>query len=284
MIYTSYFSNIRNLPSDVVTIGIARFPPKWYKGLNYTALAPTPDMLGTGRRSYVSKFAKILGELDPLRTIDHLNTLSRGKDVVLLCYEKYNPSMESAVVVKGNYTAIQEIEYNFPKSFCHRYLVSRWLNNAGIQCKELTTTNSMIYVTFTGTREGMTPKQKQELKQFLIENKDRILRVHHGGCKGADEEFHAACLAVGIEGPDRLHVWPGHPERDPTGTSWQSDNLGGNYTVHTPMPYLTRNRVMVRTSDVVIGTPKSMQYTRGGTWYTIRYSQELEKEVNILEP
>lgn len=40
MIYTSYFANLRNIPSDIVHISICGKAPDWYSGLQYKKLAP----------------------------------------------------------------------------------------------------------------------------------------------------------------------------------------------------------------------------------------------------
>lgn len=39
--WTPYFGNVRNLPSDIVPIGIAGKSPKGWKGLEYKKLAPS---------------------------------------------------------------------------------------------------------------------------------------------------------------------------------------------------------------------------------------------------
>lgn len=40
MIYTSYFANLRNIPSDIIPISICGKVPDWYSGLQYKKLAP----------------------------------------------------------------------------------------------------------------------------------------------------------------------------------------------------------------------------------------------------
>lgn len=40
MIYTSYFANVKNLPSEVIPIAICGGVPEWWCGLQYRKLAP----------------------------------------------------------------------------------------------------------------------------------------------------------------------------------------------------------------------------------------------------
>lgn len=141
-----------------------------------------------------------------------------------------------------------------------------------------------MIIGFTGTREGMTPKQRNEVIGTLREYSAGITRAHHGGCVGADEQFHSYCIGAGISGRDRLHVWPGHPYRKPWVDYMQAD-LEGNYTKHEPAYYLDRNRQFVELCDLIIATPKEDQDPgKGGTWYTIRYAKEIGKQVKIITP
>lgn len=71
---------------------------------NYIELAPTTSMLKMPIDKYLVKYYKILENLDPNKVIEDLNELAGGKPFVMLCYEK-------------------------PNEFCHRQLVSAWLND-----------------------------------------------------------------------------------------------------------------------------------------------------------
>jgi len=52
---------------------------------------------------------------------------------------------------------------------------------------------------FTGTQQGMTQHQKDMVELILTFHKytPGIEEVHHGGCIGADEQFHTICLSSG---------------------------------------------------------------------------------------
>jgi len=109
-IYTSYFAKAKELINAGITpISIAIGPPRWWNGLRYTALAPTWDMVkgDIGRERYIKEYNDILAKLDACAVLMEINSLAKGNDCALLCWEK-------------------------PSDFCHRHLAAEWLNdNAG---------------------------------------------------------------------------------------------------------------------------------------------------------
>lgn len=134
MIYTSYFAKLKSLPDNVVPISICAKVPNWYKGLQYKKLAPKYDFFMKWKEDhdndyYIKCFNKqVLEPLSVARIVDEIQvmipdeikrkmqvpvSLSRDYHVVLLCYEK-------------------------PSDFCHRHLVSDWMNSHGVKCEEWT--------------------------------------------------------------------------------------------------------------------------------------------------
>ena len=121
-IYTSYFANSRALSKDgVMAISIARYTPKWFNGPRYTAVAPTSYMLSSAcsREEYLKKYNEILSRLDPKQTVAIIESISRGKDVALCCYEK-------------------------PGDFCHRHLLAEWFKKNGYEVEEWTSKEKEI--------------------------------------------------------------------------------------------------------------------------------------------
>lgn len=124
MIYTSYFAKLKSLPATVIPVAICGKAPQWYNGLQYKKLAPKYDFFMEWKRNhdndyYIKCFnEQVLSKLDANTVVRELteltNMTNKGADIVLLCYEK-------------------------PTDFCHRHLVSEWLNNNGIPCKEWNT-------------------------------------------------------------------------------------------------------------------------------------------------
>ena len=129
--YTGYFGKLRSYDAtNKCFIAITAFPPSWWSGENYYKLAPPTELLYYYKGSLKNKdvnvdklietyanyyTAKVLCNLNVKTVISELEaiaTSSNKNEVVLLCFEK-------------------------PDDFCHRHLVSKWLNDNGIFCEEL---------------------------------------------------------------------------------------------------------------------------------------------------
>lgn len=117
MIYTTYFANLRHLPTTVTPIAICGDVPKFYTGLTYKKLAPKYSFWSVWEKTkdndyYIENFNKlVLDNLNQEDVVSDLLSLSPTEDIALVCYEK-------------------------PKDFCHRHLVADWLCRAGYNCKE----------------------------------------------------------------------------------------------------------------------------------------------------
>lgn len=117
MIYTSYFAKLRSLPDDIIPISICGKAPDWYNGLQYKKLAPKFDFFIKWKENHDNNYyikcfiEQVLNNLNAEEVCKELYNLSNGKDIALICYEK-------------------------PSDFCHRHLVSAWLNYHRINCTE----------------------------------------------------------------------------------------------------------------------------------------------------
>lgn len=129
-IYTSYYSapHLRELRGKVTCISISLYPPKgWVEkgGLHYYPLCPSPEIFehvkSTGdHKTYVKELLEHLNQFDARFVYDALMEMSGGKPVILLCYERPQPTV-------GDYI------------YCHRQIVSQWFGaNLGIVVPELT--------------------------------------------------------------------------------------------------------------------------------------------------
>ena len=93
-IYTSYFANLKNLEKDdIVPIGICCYPPKWFKGPNLRAIAPSPDILEKCKSSHAEYEKRYRAEVlslfkDANILLERISFISCGKDAALCCYEK----------------------------------------------------------------------------------------------------------------------------------------------------------------------------------------------------
>ena len=109
-IYTSCFAKIKSIPDSIVPISICGKAPAWWKGIQYKTLAPHYSFFSklkeTGDNDYYIKHYNndVLTALNVPMVLRELDTLSGGKDIALICYEK-------------------------PSDFCHRHLVAKWLSS-----------------------------------------------------------------------------------------------------------------------------------------------------------
>lgn len=101
---TLFTSNYARHGRDPNGVCISIKPIWWFKGRCYAPLAPTWDIVmglkkgEIDEKGYTTEYLKILDKLDPQKVVDEL-----GDGAIMLCYES-------------------------PKDFCHRHIVSFWLN------------------------------------------------------------------------------------------------------------------------------------------------------------
>jgi len=121
MIYTSYFGNLKKIPSFIIPVSICGKAPEWWHGYEYKKLSPKYSFFMKWKEThdnnyYVKHFEEeVLNQLNADEVIKELNDLTQNisdaYDICLICYEK-------------------------PEDFCHRHLVAEWLNKNGYDCKE----------------------------------------------------------------------------------------------------------------------------------------------------
>jgi len=132
-----------------------------------------------------------------------------------------------------------------------------------------------VIVGFTGTREGMSGYQEGKVAELI--NDLGTTEFHHGDCVGADAE------AYGIASDDWGIRLVCHPPLDDKLRAWTY-----NDETREPKPYLERDRDIVDECELLIATPKQNavpELFRGsGTWYTIRYANEVNRHIIIVWP
>lgn len=133
MLYTSYFSNVKNIKSrcpNMTFVSIAGKTPEWFSSMDnffyYPAFAPKYSWWkewhdkfkdnyesAEAKEFYVARYnSDVLACLKASKVKADLQELSNGNDICLLCYET-------------------------PEKFCHRHLAAQWLESNGIDCIEL---------------------------------------------------------------------------------------------------------------------------------------------------
>lgn len=128
---------------------------------------------------------------------------------------------------------------------------------------------------FTGTRHGMTERQRFAVSEFLFEQ--RPTETHSGDCKGADSQFLDAALLCNGNFPPKTHGHPCDIEK------WRANR---RYDVlNRPKPPLARNLDIVDASEHLLAAPNEMRPTpKSGTWATVRMAHRAKKDVTIIYP
>ncbi len=131
---------------------------------------------------------------------------------------------------------------------------------------------------FTGSSRTVQVEQRVELGSLLkkLYRQGRpfgSVWLHHGDCMMADE--HAAEIARRLG--YKIHC---HPPINNRRRAWADGDA-----FEAPLPYLDRNRAIVRASNELIAMPDTMsERIRSGTWATVRYAREVGTKITILWP
>ena len=95
----------------MMPVSISRFPPSWYIGKQFMALAPSPTLLSDSRHNnlsyeaYLERYtSETLSKLDVETVYNNILIAAGGKEPVLLCFE----------------------DLTKPGEWCHRRIVSGW--------------------------------------------------------------------------------------------------------------------------------------------------------------
>ena len=139
----------------------------------------------------------------------------------------------------------------------------------------------LVHVGFTGTRKGMTERQKLSVKKAFIaikENADSLSQhvvFHHGCCVGADYDACGIALRMGF----MIHAHP------PTNQKHVFDYQREADFISIPDMYLVRNAQIVDSVSSMICCPgEDVEQRRSGTWATIRQAGRVGKRRMIIYP
>lgn len=123
----------------------------------------------------------------------------------------------------------------------------------------------------TGTREGATAYQLNELRGFLAEIKGT--EFHHGDCRGVDEQAAAIAKELGY----RIICHP--PTDNSLRAYFPADEL------REPEGYLKRDRTIVDSCELLLVVPLQNEWQpKGGTWYTHDYAVKIGRPLMIFYP
>lgn len=129
MIYTTYFAKLSKLPKEIIPVSICGKAPAFYSGYEYKKFAPKYDFFMKWKETHDNDYyIKCFNEqvLKPLTIQD-----------VWEIYRMIYPDLP----IEPNVDAMNELDialvcYEKPGDFCHRHLVSEWINKLGIKSEE----------------------------------------------------------------------------------------------------------------------------------------------------
>ena len=141
-----------------------------------------------------------------------------------------------------------------------------------------------IRIGFTGNRNGLSDNQKENIVNFLNQcDQHAKILVHHGDCVGSDTDFHNICVDHRTNTNKKLSIIILPPDKSILRGFNKVDPKFGDIEME-PKPYLVRNDLIVKNSDIVIGCPTNSneEVLRSGTWSTIRKAKKAKKIVYIF--
>ena len=133
--------------------------------------------------------------------------------------------------------------------------------------------SSKVSVGFTGTRHGMTEKQKSSFRELI--GKLRPCRFSHGDCIGADSDAHDIV---------RETLKDCYISLFPPIYSDKRAFKEADFTFEKD-EYLARNRKIVDNSAIMVAAPgENTEQLRSGTWSTVRYARKKNRNIRIIYP
>jgi hypothetical protein len=125
----------------------------------------------------------------------------------------------------------------------------------------------------TGTREGATIEQIDQVTEFLQLHQAEGNELHHGDCTGVDVEVAAIARELGY----RIVC---HPP-----VNAETRGFFGGDETRVPAGYLERDRAIVDATELLIVVPLQTEWQpKGGTWYTASYAKKKTKPYIIFYP
>lgn len=127
-------------------------------------------------------------------------------------------------------------------------------------------------IAVTGTRNGMSDKQRKSFK-WLLKQFPYAKELVHGDCVGVDEEAGEIADELGMKVLQR-----------PSNLKTRAWSKVGE-VIAEPKDPLKRNEDIVNQGDCTIGCPKGMkEERRSGTWAAIRYARSVGTLLWIIWP
>lgn len=120
----------------------------------------------------------------------------------------------------------------------------------------------------TGSRCKRPENVRHEFRRLLLES--GATELHHGDCLGWDQQAHEIARDIGlmiVAHPPEIGAMRAYCDAD---------------VVLEPLPYLVRNKAIVRAAECIIAAPDGPEKLRSGTWFTIRAAKKAGRKVAII--
>lgn len=141
----------------------------------------------------------------------------------------------------------------------------------------------MTTIGISGSQHGGTAAQLEKAVGLALSVADpqEEAEVHHGMCRGVDTQMHFLLRARLPNA--RIHGWPGVNKSGQSPTRGMADHFVD--VLHGEMPYLDRDREIVRAVETLIALPRThVEQNRSGTWFTVRRARDRGIEIFIVFP
>lgn len=117
-IWTTYYAKLKKLPSYILPVSIASWPPKGWEGEEYKKVAP--------QKSWFWEYKKT-GDQEFYVTNYYITILSKlSKETVI-------KDLEGILAKHPERTEIALVCYEKPDEFCHRHILAAWLKGYDIK-------------------------------------------------------------------------------------------------------------------------------------------------------
>lgn len=135
MIYTSYFSNIRNLPENVYPVSISLWPPKWFTGKQIKNLAPSRDLLNWYKHTDVSQKEKEERYTEKYNDFLREHVTADWMKKGLMSY--FPETKDGKPIYESETDHVALCCFEKSGDFCHRNLLAGYLTSQGMPIHEI---------------------------------------------------------------------------------------------------------------------------------------------------
>ena len=121
-------------------------------------------------------------------------------------------------------------------------------------------------ISFSGTRRGCSGFQLKMLKEWLLAHRGEVTLAAHGGCIGADIQFHLLVRRLYGSG-FFIAVYPSDAQTRAPLSQYQDANFIDNVA----KPLIRNEKIIIVGHGTLLACPRTdFEVQRSGTWHAIR--------------